>query len=136
MTRLLLFILCVFLLGSCARKQPPLPKAQLVNILVDVHIAEALLSGHHPVNLKETLEPKYLDQVLEKWKVTHSEFESALSHMNADPAYMTDILESTLKQVGEFSEELDEMDMEEVEERNKARPAKKPTQQGKGSISN
>jgi len=87
--------------------KPPMSKNQIVNILKDVHIAEALINGHHPSIMKDSLQRRYLAQVLEKWGATESEFELAMNHMHGDPDYMRDVYETVQDRVDEYSMKLD-----------------------------
>jgi len=101
---------------SCGKEPQPMDQDQMVNILMDVHIAEGLLNGHHPATMKDTLQKKYLRQVLEKWNTSEGKFEEALKLMHADPDYTREVYELVLKKVNDFSQELsdEESIMEEM----------------------
>lgn len=105
----------LFLSTGCGKEAPPIDRERIVNILMDVHIAEGLINGHHPSIMKDSLQKRYLNQILEKWNTTEPEFEAALNHMNGDPNYMREVYEAVQDQVNKYSEELDEAESRQLD---------------------
>ena len=105
----------VFLSLGCGKEKPPIDQKKIVNILMDVHIAEGLIRSHHPVAMKDSLEKRYLAQILNKWGASRDVFESALNHMHGDPDYMREVYKLVQDQVKEFSKELDDEESKQEE---------------------
>ena len=108
--KLSIILIVLLQLIGCGKESPPMDKTRIVNILMDVHIAEGLINGHHPATMKDTLQKKYLVQVLDRWDTSLPEFEAALKYMHGDPDYMREIYETVQGKVNDFSLELDNLE--------------------------
>ncbi len=94
--------------SSCGKVPPPMPKEQMMNIMMDAHIAEALINGHHPATMKDSLQTRYMLQILDKWGTNEADFEAAIHHMHSDPDYMRSFYESLQDKVKNYAEEIDD----------------------------
>lgn len=80
---------------ACTKSEPEgLTNDELIEVLVDIHIAEGLINGHHPLRMKDTLHLIYRKQVFEKHDVRIEDFENGLARVHADPDEMVHVYSS------------------------------------------
>jgi len=103
-----IFLIAALILFSCGKKTPPIGEEKLVEILVDVHIAEGLTNSHHALALRDSLETLYFQQILEKHKINKQSFEEAMAYLHSDPQLLESVYKRVLVEIGEMSLKIDD----------------------------
>lgn len=98
-------LLLFFLVGACRPKSPelPIPRDQLVPVLVDVQLAEAILQNFYGQE-KDSLAQLYYQKICSLHGVEKSKLDSTLVLLQQDPQRMQDV----------FSEVLDSLTVREA----------------------
>lgn len=115
MIRLGIILIIIFV--CCGKARSPIPHDDFVQLMVDVHMAEALIHSHHPVKLRDSFYTVYMAEVLENHKLNKSEFELALDVMLSDPEYLEFVYQEVVTEINRRQDELDE-DKELIESQN------------------
>lgn len=97
-------------LSSCGRNQDPvaIDEDKLVEVLIDIHIAEAAVQGLRGAT-KDSMINVYYDQVCEIHEVSREDFETSMEILRNDPKRLEDL----------YSRIMTEMERQEVESKEK-----------------
>jgi hypothetical protein len=95
----LFFSLALCSLMACNSPKPlPVPEPQLVEVLTDIHYAEALTEPESQV-AKDTLLSKYYAEILQKHAIPRPDFDSCITYLSRDPEQMKKIYSQVMKNV-------------------------------------
>ena len=89
-------LLVIFLLG-CQNRTPqgPIPKDDLIEILLDIHTAESALSYLYGMK-RDTIADRYFQEIYIIHDVTEEDFRASIQAMRNDPEYIKDIYTTIL----------------------------------------
>ena len=76
----------------------PIQKDKLIPVLIDIHIAEAVVDNDSQA-MKDSLAALYYPQIFAKHGVTAKDFDSTVKFMNERPQLMHDIYEEVMKEI-------------------------------------
>lgn len=95
-----LFCLSVFLgIIGCNTEEPrPLTDDQLVEVLADVHLAEAAIAAL-PRREKDTLIDRYYQQIMEIHGVLRADFDSTMVLLKQKPDELSQVYEKVLEEI-------------------------------------
>lgn len=97
--KILLPILICLVGFSCTKEeQLPIEKEKMVNILIDIHFAEAAVQ-HIPGNKKDTVITKYYNQIYEIHGVEKVDFDSTLVLLTSDPNLLKEYYQEVLDSI-------------------------------------
>ncbi len=97
--RLLLVCMATIVFSFCTdEEKPALPKDTMVNILVDVHVAEAALIGLAEQH-KDSLAEVYYQQIYEIHGVSEESFSREMDYIKRHPEYMDDLYTLVLEEL-------------------------------------
>ncbi len=98
------FIFSILVLFSCKKQEAGsmLEEDVFVEVLHDLHIAEAALQGLDPTT-KDSLGNLYYDQTFTIHNITEEEFESSMLQLREDPILIDRIYEKVLDELSERS---------------------------------
>jgi hypothetical protein len=95
----LFFFFALCSLVACNPTTPlPVPEPQLVEVLTDIHYAEALTEPESQV-AKDTLLRKYYAEILQKHAVKRPDFDSCIVYLSRDPEQMKKIYSQVMKNI-------------------------------------
>ncbi|MBT8220710.1 MAG: DUF4296 domain-containing protein [Bacteroidia bacterium] len=107
MIRLVAFFLFMAMI-SCGKPDPPIPQKDFIKVMLDVHLAEAIINNHHPIKLRDSLYSVYMKEVLDKHSLSKEEFEMAMDHMLSDPDYLELIYNELSVEITTWQDALDD----------------------------
>lgn len=92
-------ILILFVTVSCQSDTIDLPieNEKLVKILADMHVAEGLLQDETQA-VKDSLSPKYYEQIFVKYGVKRADFDTTMSRLGVRPHMMEKIYEKVVEE--------------------------------------
>lgn len=116
MNKLLLLTVPFFLLlTSCYQENKVetavpehlLPKKEMVDVLTDIHITEAVIS-YHRMNktLTEEMSARYYNMIFDKYHITHRILKENLRYYNTTPEEMEKIMEDVLTNLSKLQAEV------------------------------
>ena len=104
MPLLLLFVLLQFFCFSCyqpkERLQPVLTEEQLVAILKDIHLAEAMLTTENDRIKKDSLAYLYYEQIFFMHKVDTADFNQSMNALFSDPERIDSLYKKVMAGLG------------------------------------
>lgn len=94
--------LLLFGVMACAKKQSqlPIPEEKLVDILVDVHTAEAAISFLYGEK-RDTFAENYYEDIYTIHDISSDEFDQTMKILRSDPEMMVRVYQGILDQVDE-----------------------------------
>lgn len=95
-----LFLFVFILLISCQQKEQPLTveEAAWINILVDIHLAEASIQNAVP-NQKDSISDLYYEQVFKIHKIEKKDFMDNLLIMEKNPKMINEIYSKVMEEL-------------------------------------
>lgn len=91
-------ILIVVLVGGCAREEVvplPLPKDKLVDVLIDVHLAEAMLDKLPSLD-QDTVGKVYYQMIFREHEINRADFDESMNILREDPERLNLLYEEIL----------------------------------------
>ena len=100
MRKIFIIIISFIILGCQSGMQKPedlIPKNKLINILVDIHIHDAVISDlmRKDLLVKQAI-PEYYDQVLSEYQITKEQLESTLDYYSIKKEKLTMVYEQVV----------------------------------------
>lgn len=95
-----IFLLLILGFGACdkEKKQLPISQEKMIDILVDVHVAEAAMQELSSI-LRDSIGEIYYEQIFEMHGVTKDEFNKALYLIKQDPEQMERVYKDVLAEI-------------------------------------
>ena len=97
--------LCLLALGVCLlafscseETNLVIPEEELVPVLVDIHLAEAMAQKLYG-ELKDTISQTYYEQVFTIHHITREQFDEAYQQLQDDPKLMFQVYEKVLEEI-------------------------------------
>jgi hypothetical protein len=110
--RLFVIILLISACGKSVEKKPRrlLSRDRMINILVDIHLAESVYQTSHYTNssLKQYTESDYYYSILHKYKTADTVFEQSLIYYSGKPKEFEKIYSRVLNRLNEMQQEVAE----------------------------
>jgi len=107
--RLLFFLLFSAALVQACRQEAKaellIPDDQLVDVLVDVHLAEAALQNRFGL-AKDTLAERYYDKIFELHGIEQATFDETMERVRRDPEIAQRIYERVLEKLSAMEAEI------------------------------
>lgn len=103
--RLVIVFLVITLFFSCSRKQKEIPaeiiqKDSLVNIIVDLHLADAvLLNPLAQSKISDISSNRLYNTVLDKYNITRERFNKSINYYAETPAVLDSIYDKVIEQL-------------------------------------
>lgn len=111
---LLLFFISIFFFACSKKESLPIGEEKLIDVLADVHTAEAAISGLTAVE-KDTLALRFYDDIFMLHQVAQEDFDTCMARLMRDPERFAGIyekveakLEKSLQGQGNFKKNDDE----------------------------
>jgi len=94
------------------KKLPPknlIPKEKMVDVIVDMHLFDALLWKYQKVKKKKIQDEKFFlyKSILEKYQITPEQFESSMGFYQSDLNVMDDIYADVITKLSKLKGETD-----------------------------
>jgi len=87
-----------------------IPHEKMIPLLVDIHIADAVLTkGHYKVKADTSRKLSLYNSIFLKYKITRKQFDESIAYYTGNPLEMEDIYDKVLE---EFSKKESEVDKE------------------------
>ncbi len=98
-------LLAIWSLSTCNRENPlSVPPQKMIEVLVDVHVAEAALQNLSS-DTKDSLMVVYYDQIYDIHGITATQFEQDMTYIKRHPKTMEKIYEKVLEQLNKLEAE-------------------------------
>ncbi|MBI5916536.1 MAG: DUF4296 domain-containing protein [Bacteroidetes bacterium] len=99
MTKFVLISIISMLAGCSSEPALPLSREKLVDVLMDIHIAEAALAQITTGPKRDSLAELYYNQVAEIHGIDRETLDTSLAILQRNPGLMKDIYEQVLAEV-------------------------------------
>ena len=104
--------LIAIFLTACSGKKPGIPPAvispeKMVDILTDVHIAQAAVSTHNPGDTLRYTVSDYMPAIFKNHGTTQQQFDSSLKYYSSNPALLDSIYKEVLEVLSRKEGEVD-----------------------------
>lgn len=121
---ILILISAIFILSGCRSKtdrvKPPetvFNAEEMVDILVDIHLAEGVYKNRYKLELKKKQDPKdYHQWVLEKHGIENEKLEESLVFYGRYPEHYREIYEKVLNRLNEMESQIKVQEQNEADE--------------------
>ncbi|MFW5975068.1 MAG: DUF4296 domain-containing protein [Bacteroidota bacterium] len=107
----ILILMMVFSIFSCSEKEKERPEvvlseSEMVEVMVDVHLAEAVLTRKRGENQEvEDLSDKYYDEVFDKHNITKKQFDTSFSYYQQNLSNLQRIYEQVITELNKMQRE-------------------------------
>lgn len=102
-----LFVFLIILTGCKKTEKPNIAEDKMVNILVDVHLAEAALLGFSEAQ-KDSLSLIYYNQIYEIHAISEESFKTEMDFLKQHPEYLEKTYKLVLEEIDKREAELNE----------------------------
>ncbi len=93
----LLVLTTALSISNCGKKKElPIPKEQLIKVLVDIHLAEGAMQTITHEELTDSLTNAYYDQIYAMHNIDQQQFESTMEQLREDPYILSDLYTAVL----------------------------------------
>ena len=97
-----IFCICIIFLlthTQCKQESPlPIPPSQLIEVLADIHLAEAAAQSL-PLKTKDTTLTMYYKQVFEIHDVSQQDFDSTMVILKSKPKWLKAVYEKVIETI-------------------------------------
>lgn len=94
----LLYLINILIGCQGVAPEPTLQREKLIDILVDVHIAEAAIANVYGSG-RDSLAEVYYNQIYNIHRIDSTIFQEQITRLRKNPAYMKDLYEDVLTEV-------------------------------------
>ncbi len=106
MKQLMIILLSLLSLMACQPEESPIfSDEKMIDVLIDVHVAEAAMQGLNQQR-KDSLTSLYYNQIFEIHSIKEADFYSQMEYMKLHPEYMEKIYEKVLSEITRREAEL------------------------------
>lgn len=101
------FLICFVLLHSCAEQKTtvPVPEDKLIQVLADIHLAEAAMQGLHGPT-KDSIAEEYYSQIEKIHEVDRALIDTTIILMRKDPKFIASVYSKVLEELSKREAEL------------------------------
>lgn len=95
-----MFVLAVGLLLACGREENKIPmqESELVNLLIDVHVAEAAAQDLYG-EIKDSVGRAYYDQIYQIHDIDQAIFDTTLAVLRRNPEYASRVYQKVMDEI-------------------------------------
>ncbi|HKR04100.1 MAG TPA: DUF4296 domain-containing protein [Bacteroidia bacterium] len=99
-----ILFLCSLAFASCSKKEEKIPadiipKDRMVQVLVDIHLAEARSQFNAPFDNSKNVKQAYYKFIFNKYKITYAQLMKSWSFYSEHPAIFTKIYDEVITEL-------------------------------------
>ncbi|MDX1941434.1 MAG: DUF4296 domain-containing protein [Saprospiraceae bacterium] len=106
LSKIVIFGLIVMFACTTENERPPISESKLVDILVDIHLAEAAIQEMSGFVQQDSVGKIYYDQIFRIHQVTQEDFNKTIYLMRMDPIRMEKVYKKVLEKTDKDLESL------------------------------